>query len=139
MPIIKVLLALLLSTSFTVSAELNKIDAEKWLIAFRAAKDKATDAMFINNVLNRTAHTQVIEELEQKAIRYFGEGNDCTITAHWFASVWKEEVFILMNPSQNTNIRLSGIVRFTWEAAERFTSCRKQIEAMKNQAQTDSP
>jgi hypothetical protein len=76
MTIKNTLLLILFSASLTAYADEaipttpQKADAEKWLTDFRAARDKTSDALFLNDANKRSQLTPVLKELRDRAENY---------------------------------------------------------------------
>lgn len=125
---------ILLSMSITVyagpSTQPKKADADEWLADFRAARDKTGDALFLNDPVKRPAHTQVLMKLRDRAEVMFGDG-DCTKAAELVNSYWRSVVSLMISPSSNPHINLSGIVTSSWEGGQSYASCRQLIDGIK--------
>lgn len=119
------------NSSESTTITLNKADAEKWLSDFRNARDKANDALFLNDAEKRPLHTPVVMELVDRAEHIFGEGSECAKAAGHLNGAWMLEVFLMLNPSRNTNINLSGAMGLAWEGGQVYGDCRDIIDNLK--------
>lgn len=119
------------NSSESATIALNKSDAEKWLSDFQSARDKANDALFLNDFEKRQAHGAVVMELVNRAEHIFGEGSECAKAAAHLNGAWMLEVFLMLNPSNNTHINLSGAMKMAWEGGHVYGDCRDIIDNLK--------
>lgn len=132
-------IALLLLLSMNVaygeepaSAIPNKADAEKWLANFRAARDKTSDALFVNDAEKRAKLTPVIVELRDRAEKIFSDDfSVCISAAEYVNGYWMNENFLMMDPNHNTHIQLTGLLTLVWEGGQAYGTCRDLIDTIK--------
>lgn len=105
-------------------------DAKKWLSDFRSAREKTSDALFLNDRTKSAKHTQVIMALRDRANKVFGQTSDCTATAEYLVSIWTTEIEIAIG-SSNPNMAASSLTNLAWEAGQNYAICRDTVDSMK--------
>lgn len=124
------LFAVLIFTASTCQAAPKVADAKKWLSDFRSAREKTSDALFLNDPAKSAKHTQVIMALRDRSNKVFGQTSDCTTAAEYLVSIWTTEIE-LARGSNNPHIAVSSLTNLAWEAGQNYAACRNAVDLMK--------
>lgn len=121
---------LILFVSLNSIAAPSKLDASKWLKDFRSAREKTTDALFLNDAVKRSKHTQTILALRDRSHKIFPQTSECIAASEALFNMWSNEIELVTNQSQ-PNLSATGLSHMAWEGGQNYYICRETVDSMK--------